>query len=375
MAAAKRRGIVSRNGAAFRKGRVDGYPLGWSHGHWFGRCESIIRRVAPVPVKRPIHVLYVTTGKGYPYSPLDNGIYETLKTVAEKVTLALPDQDVARIAAKARPDMMLVLDGMNMPLEKVHEVGSLGIRTAIWFTDDPYYTDVTADIALQYHSVFTLERSCLPFYSERGCSRVFYLPLGVFPASFHPRNPSLSTRGEICFIGTAYWNRVSLFHQLIPLLAHRRLQISGMWWDRLPEFHRWRGLIDLGKWMDPAQTAERYNANKIVINAHRAHVDDTFNRNLAQIAAVSPNPRTFEISACGTLQITDRREDIDQFYIPGHEIITYDSPQDLALKTEYYLEHEEERQAIALRGLYRTYKDHTYISRLNKLMDLTMNGQ
>jgi spore maturation protein CgeB len=327
-----------------------------------------------VPVKRPIHVLYVTSGKGYPYSPLDNGIYETLKTIAERVTLALPVQDVGKIAAKLRPDVMLVLDGMNLPLDKVQAVGSLGIRTAIWFTDDPYYSDVTGEIALRYHSVFTLERNCLPFYSGLGCSRVHYLPLGVFPGDFKPRNPLISTRGDVCFIGTAYWNRVNLFHQLIPLLAHRRLQISGMWWDRLPEFQRWKGLIDLGLWMDPAQTSERYNANRIVINSHRAHNDDTFNQNQTHIPAVSPNPRTFEISACATLQMTDLREDIAQFYIPGHEIITYDSPEDLVQKTEYYLEHEEERQAIALRGLYRTMRDHTYISRLNQLLDLTMNG-
>ncbi|WP_373229481.1 glycosyltransferase [Cohnella sp.] len=374
MAGARRRFSSSRNEATYRRGREEGFPLGWKDGHWFGRCEYIIRKATPVPVKRPIHVLYVTSGKGYPYSPLDNGIVETLKLVAGRVTLVNPIDDVVKVAARERPDMMLVLDGMAMPIEKAQEVGNLGVRTAVWFTDDPYYTDITAGIAVHYHHVFTLERNCVAFYTERGCSRVSYLPLGVFPVSYRPRNPPYSIRGEICFIGTAYWNRVSLFDRLIPLLAHRRLHISGMWWERLPEFQRWKSLIDLGKWMDPVQTSERYNANKIVINAHRAHIDSTFNQNLAQITAVSPNPRTFEIAASATLQLTDIREDLTQFYVPGQEIVTYDSPEDLVAKAEYYLAHEEERQAIALRGLYRTLKDHTYISRLNQLMDLTMNG-
>jgi spore maturation protein CgeB len=356
----------------YRRGRKDGFPLGWNDGHWFGRCESVVRMATPIPVKRPIHVLYVTSGKGYPYSPLDNGIFETLKTIAERVTLATPDDDVVKIAAKERPDMMLVLDGMNMPVEKAQGVGNLGVRTAVWFTDDPYYTDITAGIAVHYHRVFTLERNCLAFYTERGCSHVSYLPLGVFPVYYRPRNAPYPIRGDICFIGSAYWNRVSLFDRLIPLLAHRRLHISGVWWERLLEFQRWRGLIDLGKWMDPAQTSLRYNANKIVINAHRAHNDGTFNQNAAKITAVSPNPRTFEIAASAAFQLTDLREDIVQFYVPGQEIVTYDSPEDLAYKADYYLEHEEERQAIALRGLYRTLRDHTYISRLNQLMDLTM---
>ncbi|QJD84068.1 CgeB family protein [Cohnella herbarum] len=374
MSKTKRRLTESKVDPEYRKGRSAGYSLGWTDGHWFGRCEAVARKASPVPVKRPIHVLYVTSGKGYPYTPLDNGIVETLKLIAQQVTLVVPDDDIVSVAAAVRPDMMLALDGMHLSHEKVQAINALGIRTAIWFTDDPYYTDITAGIAVHYQHVFTLERNCLPYYANSGCARVSYLPLGVFPGSYRPRNTPHSMRGEISFIGTAYWNRVELFNRAIPLLAHRRLRISGMWWDRLAEYERWKGLIDLDKWMEPDETSEKYNANRIVINSHRAHDDETFNQNSARITAVSPNPRTFEISASGTLQLTDWREDIAQFYVPGVEIVTYDSPEDMAAKVDYYLEHEEERQEIALRGLYRTLRDHTYVSRLNQLMDLTMNG-
>ncbi|MFC5405503.1 CgeB family protein [Cohnella soli] len=371
---AVRRASRRRRNANYARGRKEGYPLGWQDGHWQGRCESVIRRALPVPEKRKIGVLYVTSGKGYPYSPIDHGIVSALHATASRVTVVTPDADIARAAAKSSPDMMIALDGMHLSVDKVQQVNRLGVRTAIWFTDDPYYTDITAGIAQNYFHVFTLERNCLPFYTERGCTRVSYLPLGVDPAAFRPRNTPISTRGEICFIGTAYWNRVDLFNRTIPLIAHRNLHISGMWWDRLAEFERWRSLIDLGVWMEPDATSERYNANRIVINAHRAHDDETFNQNRALIAAVSPNPRTFEIAASATLQLTDMRDDIVQFYVPDREIVTYLSPEELAHKAEYYLAHEEERQHIALNGLYRTMRDHTYVSRLNQLMDLTMNG-
>lgn len=374
MAKVKRRPAVRPRDAAYRRGKAEGLALGKADGHWQGLCEYIVRTAAPVPVKRPIHMLYVTSGKGFPYSPLDDGIIATLKEIAERVTVAVPSDDIAVIAARERPDLLLVLDGMHLALDKVHAVNALGIRTAIWFTDDPYYTDITSGIAPHYYHVFTLERNCVPFYAERGCARVSYLPLGVYHGAYRPRNSDRSIRGEICFIGTAYWNRVDLFNRLLPLIAHRRLYVSGMWWDRLAEFGRWKPFIDLGKWMEPLPTSERYNAHKIVINSHRAHDDDTFNQNSAMITAVSPNPRTFEISASATLQLTDCRDDIAQHYVPGTEIVTYDSPEDLAAKAEYYLEHEEERRNIALRGLYRTLRDHTYVSRLNQLIDLTMNG-
>ncbi|XID95701.1 glycosyltransferase [Paenibacillaceae bacterium WGS1546] len=365
---------ASRWSAAYRRGWREGMQLGEADGHWQGLCEAIVRKATPVPAIRAIHVMYVTSGKGFPYSPLDDGIIESLKAIAGKVTVVGPADDIVAIAATEFPQMLLALDGMHLAVEKVDAINAMGIRTAIWFTDDPYYTDITSGIASHYYHVFTLERNCVPFYLERGIPRVSYLPLGVHPASYRPRNTPRSIRGDLCFIGTAYWNRVDLFNQLMPLLAHRRLYISGMWWDRLAQYERWRDLIELGKWMEPQQTSERYNAHKIVINAHRAHDDETFNQNSAQINAASPNPRTFEISASATLQLTDWREDLAQYYTPGEEIVTYDSPEDLAAKADYYLANEEERKRIALRGLYRTLRDHTYVSRLNQMIDLTMGG-
>ncbi|GIO11046.1 spore maturation protein [Cohnella xylanilytica] len=353
-------------------GRRDGAALGWKHGHWHGRCEAIVQAATAPAMRRPIHVLYVTSGKSYPYSPLDEGIHTTLLGLAERVTIASPRDDVAAMARADRPDLVLVLDGMEFPAEQVQQLRLQGVRTAIWFTDDPYYTDVTATIAPLYDHIFTLERNCLPFYQQLGCQRVYNLPLGVHPAYYRPRNPRLALRGDLCFIGTAYWNRVSIFHELLPRIESLNFRLSGLWWDRLPEYGKWKERIELGKWMTPLETAEYYNAHRIVVNVHRAHDDETFNKNGAGITAVSPNPRTFEISACGTLQIVDHRDDLTQFYEPGTEIVTYQSIEELAGKVEYYLAHEEERERIALRALYRTLRDHSYTSRLSQLLDLAL---
>ncbi|MBB6678910.1 glycosyltransferase [Cohnella lubricantis] len=353
-------------------GRQAGAALGWKHGYWQGRCEAVVQASTPPIARRPLHVLYITSGKGYPYSPLDEGIYTTLQQLAERVTLVSPLDNVAAIAAETRPDLALVLDGMEMPPHQIVQLRSQGTRTAVWFTDDPYYTDLTSSLAPLYDLVFTLERNCIPFYEQLGCQHVYYMPLGVFPGYFRPRNPRLSLRGDICFIGTAYWNRVGLFQELLPRLAPRSFRISGIWWDRLADYGRWKNQIELGKWMDPLETAEYYNAHRIVINVHRAHDDETFNKNAAGITAASPNPRSFEISACGTLQLVDHREDIALFYTPGEEIVTYQSAEELADKLDYYLNHEEEREAIALRALQRTMRDHTYTSRLSQILDLAM---
>ncbi|WP_025699813.1 CgeB family protein, partial [Paenibacillus durus] len=111
-----------------------------------------------------------------------------------------------------------------------------------------------------------------------------------------------------------------------------------------------------------------YSGSKIVINLHRSHVDDAFNNNTLAISAASPNPRTFEIAASGTLQLSDVRDDLASFYNPGEEIVTFSTPQEMIDKIRYYLTHEEERQAIVLKGLERTLRDHTYPKRVNQLL-------
>lgn len=355
----------------YQTGHKHGLELGWKHGHWQGLCEAVIQSIPSPGERRPIHVMFVRTGKGYPYTPLDDGIAATLGEMVERVTVVGPYDDVVGLAAVERPDLVLSLDGMEFGTDQVQQIRSLGIRTSIWFTDDPYYTDVTSTIAPLYENVFTLERNCVPFYQNLGCARVHNVSLGVYPGAYRPRNPRREIRGDVCFIGSAYWNRVGVFHSALPLLEGRKFRISGLWWDRLPDFARWQDRIEVGRWMEPLETSEQYNAHSISVNIHRSHDDETFNQNMANITAASPNPRTFEISACGTLQIVDEREDIAQYYTPGREIVTFSSPEDLAAKVNYYLENEEERQAIALRALHRTMRDHTFASRLHQILDLS----
>lgn len=355
---------------AYRQGQEAGFPLGWAHGHWYGRCGTVLRDVLPVPFKRPVHIMYVATAKDFPFIPLDEAVHSTLLSLAERVTYVTPDQDIAALASALRPDLVLVLDGIEIPLPKVQALSAVPVRKAIWFTDDPYYTDVSPAHAVLYDYVFTNERNCIAFYTEKGCPRVHHLALGTLPAHFAPRIPPLDRRCDISFTGTAYANRLQLMQAALPLLAHRHVYINGRWWERMPDYARWASRIELNKWMTPLETSLLYNASRIVLNAHRSYDDDAINRSQIKIPAVTPNPRTFEIAACGTLQLVDHRDDLAAYYTPGKEIVVYYSAQDLAAKAEHYLHNEEERRLIALRALYRTMRNHTYVSRINKMFDI-----
>lgn len=351
------------------QGRLNGFKSGYDEGYLRGRLTILDGRPEePIPV-RNIHVMYVASGKGYPYSPLDEAVLAALQQLASEVTVTDVRQNLVELASNKRPDLVLVLDGMEMPVDQIAVLRGAGVKTAIWLTDDPYYTDFTIKVVTHYDYVFTLERNCVELYRQLGCREVHYLPFAVHRPHYRPTTVRSPISRDVSFIGSAYWNRVAFFRDIMPELMQYNTVINGIWWDRLPEAPIYGERIEIGKWMSPQETAAAYSGSRVVINLHRSHVDEAGNNTLG-ISAVSPNPRTFEIAATGTLQLCDAREDMASFYKPGEEIETYANPREMMDKVRFYLEHEEERRAIALKALERTLKDHTYPKRVNQLLSI-----
>ena len=114
-------------------------------------------------------VLYIYPMRGETYFVINKGIIEDLRNLVSELYTANFDQDVVKLVAEIMPDLVLVLLGDTFPIDRVTTIRSMGIKTAVWFTDDPYYTDVTTNIAPYYHYVFTQEISCVPYYQMLGC--------------------------------------------------------------------------------------------------------------------------------------------------------------------------------------------------------------
>jgi len=79
--------------------------------------------------------------------------------------------------------------------------------------------------------------------------------------------------------------------------------------------------------------------------------------------------RNFEIPGCGGFQLTGEAEDLGSYYEIGSEIVTFTDAADLIEKARYYLEHEEERAAIARAGYERTLREHTYEKRFTQIFE------
>lgn len=150
----------------------------------------------------------------------------------------------------------------------------------------------------------------------------------------------------------------------VRILEHlcERVEI-GVWGsrvDRLPSFSPVRS-----RYRGEAWGIEMYRllrASRVTVNNHEAWA-----------GAYANNMRLFEATGVGTLLVTDWKANLREMFEPGTEVVTYRRPEECAELVRYYLEHERERDEIALAGHRRTLREHTYYHRMQELVDLVQS--
>jgi spore maturation protein CgeB len=97
-------------------------------------------------------------------------------------------------------------------------------------------------------------------------------------------------------------------------------------------------------------------ASKIVVNYHS---------DIAQ--SYANNMRLFEATGTGALLVTDWKDNLHEMFEPGKEVVAYRNLEECGELIQYYLEHNDEREAIAASGQRRTLESHTYLQRMRDL--------
>jgi hypothetical protein len=93
----------------------------------------------------------------------------------------------------------------------------------------------------------------------------------------------------------------------------------------------------------------------------------TINKHIDIAENFANNMRLFEATGMGALLITDKKNNLNELFEVGKEVVAYEDDEDLIKKIKYYLSHEGERKKIAVAGQLRTLKDHTYRRRMEQL--------
>ncbi len=78
--------------------------------------------------------------------------------------------------------------------------------------------------------------------------------------------------------------------------------------------------------------------------------------------------RAFDIMGSGGFLLSNYQNDFFDYFKPGEDFDFYESKEDLSVKIDYYLAHEEERLTIARNGHDKIAAGHTYRHRVQEML-------
>ena len=80
--------------------------------------------------------------------------------------------------------------------------------------------------------------------------------------------------------------------------------------------------------------------------------------------------RAIDIMGAGGFLLTNYQSDFLKDFVPGEDMVMYDSVEDCISKCEYYLKHEDERKSIALNGYKKVKEKYNYVYRIKQILDI-----
>ncbi len=79
--------------------------------------------------------------------------------------------------------------------------------------------------------------------------------------------------------------------------------------------------------------------------------------------------RALDILGCGGFLLTNYQSDFLEYLEPGRDFVYYDSIENAAALCDYYLEHEDERKAIAASGYEKVKKHLSYTDQVRRMLE------
>ncbi|MGC8593928.1 MAG: CgeB family protein [Nitrososphaeria archaeon] len=263
-----------------------------------------------------------------------------LVTRVSSMRFILKHFKVNKIKDLGNPDLVLVFKGelLNESLLKV-----LNEYNSYLFFPDTFRFKLLLKNRLQHFKGVIVTTPFTDYYKKMGARKVVYTNWACDPEVHRPLKTDKMY--DVSFIGTFYPNRWRLLRKVKP-----STHVFGNFWFLKVGIHH------------PAVYGEDYiktiNQSKININIHHP----------ADLLALSPNMRTFEVAGTGGFLITEYMPGIKELF---KKIETYSSAKELNEKIAYYLQNEKERQEIGNSLRDECIRKHTYIMRAQNILEQT----
>jgi spore maturation protein CgeB len=256
-----------------------------------------------------------------------------------------------------RPDILLICKGGSIDADTLWEIrkktGTIIINV---MNDNPIFMGNFSAIS-PCHYYFVKDTYVLNSLRKIGFRNIHYLPQCTDPNVRKPLQLDAKDTemfsSDLMIMGSMYPYRIKLVEELIDF----KPAIWGKGWAKVKnaeilKLYKGRSVWGMDKTKAICGAA-------ISLNHHHPLND-----------IKGTQSRTFDIAACRGFQLSEYKEDIEDLFRIGEEIICYRTIDELKKLLQYYLLHLDERKEISLAGHKRVLKDHTYDNRVQQILGM-----
>jgi spore maturation protein CgeB len=351
-----------------------------------------------------------------------------IQLVSTAIPEHIPPEGVGLVFEQIKPFLpALVISINNAGTDFQGALGGLiessGSYQCNWFLDDPFYEDIFYNrrtTALKNRLDFVSEESFVPKLIEKGY-KAFFLPLAVDPLYFNLEG-TINLKRDVAFVGNSSleWldtlitedvqkelekfalliNTLKIMYYESPCAADLKaylLDNPAQWENKtgldrekflfmmewlVGYFYRRDFIIDIAKrfkdrftcfgdiywsrFIDASRVStdacyytnlcSYYRSTRVNININRIQIKTSFTQ------------RIFDCKASGAFVLAEKRPLNNRYFItegPRRELVEFSSKQQCMDLIDFYCEHDDERQRIALAGREKVLKFHTYDARID----------
>jgi spore maturation protein CgeB len=198
------------------------------------------------------------------------------------------------------------------------------------------------DICRHFDICWTSTEDAVKKYCVEGATPI-YLPEGANPEIHAPYDMKKTI--DVSFVGQCYGNRSETIKRLESQGIH--VEAYGYGWPNGP--------------LSTEDMVCMYSKSKINLG---------FGGVISHSDTYCLKGRDFEIPMSGGLYVTEYHPELEKFYDPGSEIVTYNGFDDLITKIRFLLSDPEKAEEIRKKGLGRARREHSWEMRFQKIFNL-----
>lgn len=264
------------------------------------------------------------------------------------------------LAKLYKPELAIITGGHRISPGTVKHLKKRGVKTVLWTIDPPTLFSPVLDAAPHYDYIFCQGSEAVEILEQHAIHDAQWLPMAADIDDHHGVEITDQIKkaygNNVSFVGSYYPNRAKILSQLTMF----DLGIWGPSWGRLPHDHPLQKNIRGGP-IRPVEWVKIFSASKISVIIHYQD---------GRIPCYQISPKVFEAMACGIFVLVDDQKDVFRLFEDGRHLVKFRSVDDLKRKIAYFLDHPDERKAIALAGQREIHERHTYRHRVQQLISM-----